>query len=364
MNREQTERRKAFIINLLYYIALIGVIWVVFKYVISWFLPFIIGFGIATLFEPATKTLVKRIKIGHKTVTVIVLLLGYAVLISLLTLLMIQIIAMLRNLFTLLPTYFNEQVLNRLTNFNFAPELWFDLPPAWTEQIEAVKSSLSQGLQTMISRLSSTGLELATNVTKGVPGFLVGLVFTVLSSFFISFQYDRVRQFLSCQLPEPIVTLIREIREILNDTVGRYLRGYFKIMSVTFIELSIAFTILGVDRSILVALGVSLFDILPVFGTGGIVVPWIIVELLTGDVYQALGLLITYGIVTVVRNFIEPKIIGDQLGLNPVVSVASIYLGYRLFGVFGMILMPIAVQIVISLHKKGICKIYQDLPNS
>jgi predicted PurR-regulated permease PerM len=150
----------------------------------------------------------------------------------------------------------------------------------------------------------------------------------------------------------------------MSDTVLRYLRGYLKIMLVTFVELSIGLTILGVSNSIATAFEIAIFDILPVFGSGGILLPWALFQLLSGNMFVGIGLVILYGAITVIRNFIEPKIIGDQLGLNPVISIISIYLGFVWIGVAGMILMPISVQIAISLHKKGIIRLYKEEPKN
>ncbi len=362
MNRERTERRKSFIINLMFYGALIALTWIAFKYVLNWFMPFIIGFFIAALFRPAIRLLEKRIKIGKKGITLVVLLLGYAVLITLLTLLSLQIISLLKGLFTALPTYFDQMILPNLKAANIWIDSMMEVPPEWSVQIKSIQESLSNGLKNAISSLSTSGLTLATNFTKGVPGFFVSLVFTILASFFISFNYDKFKRFISYQLSDKVVNLVREVKETLTDSVLKYMRGYLIIMSMTFIELSIALTVLGVENSVWIAFGVAIFDIFPVFGTGGILIPWLLFELLGGNAYMGIGLLVTYGIITVIRNFSEPKIIGDQLGLNPIISIMSIYLGLKLIGVAGMILMPITVQIAISLHRKGVLKIYKDLP--
>ena len=105
---------------------------------------------------------------------------------------------------------------------------------------------------------------------------------------------------------------------------------------------------------------IALFDALPLLGTGGIMIPWVIIELLGQNYSLALGLAILYAVVTVIRNLIEPKVVGDQLGLNPVVSLVAIYLGYRVLGVIGMVLFPILVQLLILLHKHGMIRLYRE----
>ena len=364
MKKEQIESRKAFIINTLFFALVIAIIWIGFKYVLSWFMPFIIGFAIAALFNPAIRLLEKRIRIGRKAVASIVVILGYAVLVTILTLLTLQVVSLLKHLFTAMPDYVNQKILPSLMSLDFSLDSLVNVPPEWHEQIKAIQQSLTEGLTKSISSLSAGGLTLVTNITKGVPTFLVTFVFTILASFFLSFQYDKSKRFIALQLPEKVRILAREVKSAFSETILRYMRGYLKIMLITFVELSIGLTIIGVKNSVAVALGIALFDIFPVFGTGGIVIPWALIELLGGNLSTGMGLLIIYGIITVIRNFIEPKIIGDQLGLNPVISLISIYLGFVWIGVAGMILMPISVQIAISLHRKGIIKLYKEEPIS
>jgi len=360
MKKDQTESRKAFIINLLFYAAIIAIIYICFKYLLSWLTPFIIGFVIAAIFNPAIRILEKRLRIGRKAVASIVVVLGYAVIVSLLALILIQVITVLKRLFTQLPQYFESQILPSLMQMDFRLESVISLPPEWQEQVRSIQESITSGLMDSIGRLSSSGLSLLTNITKGVPGFLVSMVFTILSSFFFSFQYDKTKRFILLQLPDKAKVLVHAVKSTLSDTILRYLRGYVKIMLITFVELSVGLSILGVNKAIPIAFGIAIFDILPVFGTGGIVIPWAVFSLLTRNYFLGIGLLILYAVVTIIRNFIEPKIIGDQLGLNPIVSIISIYLGFVWIGVGGMILMPITVQILNSLHQKGIIRLYRE----
>jgi len=354
------ENRKAFLINLLYYAAIVLIIWVTFKYILRWFMPFIIGFAIAAFFNPAIRVLEKRIRIGRKAIASIVVILGYAVLVTLFTLLVLQIAALLRDLFTFLPDYVKNHIIPLLTSLDFSFDSIFSIPPELSQQLKDIQESITQSLTRFIGTLSSAGLTLVTNITKGVPAFLVSLVFTILASFFLSYQYDKAKSFILAQLSEKTRILVRAVKSTLSDTVLRYLKGYLKIMLITFAELSIGLSIIGVNNSIATALGIAIFDIFPVFGTGGILIPWAVFELLSGNMFQGLGLLVIYGIITVIRNFIEPKIIGDQLGLNPVISIISIYLGFVWIGVPGMIMMPMAVQIAIQLHRKGIVRLYKE----
>jgi sporulation integral membrane protein YtvI len=209
--------------------------------------------------------------------------------------------------------------------------------------------------------LSQSGVEGIAAFTGGLATFLISFIFTIVLSFFISIRYDDVVLFIKTQLPKKIRDNLAETREILRTTVGRYLVAYLKMMFITFCELAIGLTLLRVQGAILIAAGIAILDAFPVVGTGTVLIPWTIFELIRGNYTLALGFIILYGVITLVRYTIEPKIVGDNLGLNPIVSLMAIYLGFRLFGVFGMIIMPITTQFVLELHRRGRIKIFRDV---
>jgi predicted PurR-regulated permease PerM len=129
---------------------------------------------------------------------------------------------------------------------------------------------------------------------------------------------------------------------------------------MTFTELSIGLSVLQIENSVGIAAIIAVADILPVIGTGSVLIPWSIVALFMQNYFLAAGLIILYIVVLAVRNFTEPKIVGDQLGLNPIVTLISIYLGYRIMGFGGMIVLPVATNILVGLHKSGKIKLWKE----
>ncbi len=360
MDNPKIQKRSAFIVNLAFFILVAALFYFCVKYVIGWMMPFIIGFIIAFALRPIIYWVVDRLKIGRKLAAVVVVLLGYAVFGTVFTLLTIELVSVLGHLFSDLPDFFTNTIMPALSNLgNTFDNLLDRMPREWVEMLDLAQTSITSALMNGVTEVSKAGLNSLAGVAKGIPGFLIAFVFTILSSFFISQNYYGVTRFIAAQLPLRVTKIILAGKAAITSTVGAYLRAYMKIMLVTFVELTIGFFIIGIDNPIPVAFGIALFDILPVFGTGGIVLPWTAIDLLLGNYSQALGLLIIYGVITVVRNFIEPKIVGDQLGLNPIVSIISIYLGYRWFGVIGMIMMPVTVALACTLHDKGVITLYK-----
>ncbi len=144
--------------------------------------------------------------------------------------------------------------------------------------------------------------------------------------------------------------LFSEINKFAAGIGFKYVKAYAILMAVTFAELALGLSILRVDKAILVAALIAVIDLLPVLGTGGVMVPWIIVELIKGNIPFAIGLAVLYLIIIIVRNILEPKLIGKQIGLHPLVMLICMYVGLKLFGFIGLFALPVAVVIAKQLY--------------
>lgn len=358
-----TQRRGAFLINLLYFTAIVAIIILALRYAVPWLMPFIIGFAVAMIFHPLITWTAKKLKVSRKVIACVVIVLGYAILVTAITFGTIELVNLLSRMFQKLPALFDTQIAPTFSAIgSYFSDFFAKLPADWVATIGSMADSVLDAIKGVLGSVSSSGLNFLTSFIGALPGFLVALVFTILASFFISMNYESTRDFLMAQLSPRTQEIMRAIKATLKGTVFAYIKAYFKLMCLTFVELSISLMIIGVKNAVGISFGIALFDFLPVFGTGAIVIPWIVIDFILGRTFEAVGLLIAYGIITVIRNFIEPKVVSDQLGLNPVVSIIAIYLGFVWFGVLGMIVVPMAVQIAISLHQKGIVTIYNEPP--
>ncbi len=323
--------------------------------------PFLLALVLVGCINPIVRFIHKKLKINKKLISVVFLIALYTGVGFLLFFLCTKIIFLLQDVFNQLPGYYNDTISPALEKAAEQLNSWFANTPAGErENLESIGESLSSGLSNLIGSVSSWGIGFVTNLISGIPNLFISIVFAILLSFCISLQYDKITVFLKAQLPNKISGKISEMKVLCKNTVLKYLRALSILMACTFVELSIGFLILGIENPLGKAAIIAVFDALPVFGTGGIMIPWVILELLQGNIFLAAGLAVLYAIVTVIRNIIEPKVVGDQLGLNPVVSLISIYLGYRLLGVIGMILFPILAQILLTLHQKGTIRLYRE----
>ncbi len=185
-------------------------------------------------------------------------------------------------------------------------------------------------------------------IAGAVPSFMLFIIVTLISGFYFSIDLGKIHTFLKETLPSSVSKRLSSFKRGMTGTALKYLRAYFLLLLMTFGELFIGFSILGIDYALLLAALISLIDILPVFGVGGIVLPWAAAVLISGNYYLGIGLIIIYACVTVIRQLAEPKIVGGSLGIHPLLTLFSIYAGFKLFGFFGMIIGPIVSMVIKS----------------
>lgn len=359
---DSVEKRRRFIINFIFFLLAAGSIWFVFNYLLAWLVPFIIGFAIAYLMNPLIsflerRTFFRRRFLAYGFTIVLALLLGLLV-----WLISYGIFQLVQEGLLFLPDFFQDSVQPALFRFNS----WFNeviqsAPSSIRSELSGFQTQIIVELQGLAITLSNSGVVWLTNLTRSLPNILLGVLFTLLATIFTNLDYPNIRTFLFSNMPKKYGVLFKNMKVVFAETIGKYLKAYLKIMTLTFLELSIGFFILGIPYPLLVALLIAIFDILPVLGTGGVLFPWILLELLLGNIPLAVGLAILYGVVWAVRNLAEPRIVGGELGLNPLVTLVSIYLGFTWFGVFGMLLVPVATNIFLKLYQQGKLKAFVNL---
>lgn len=361
MKDEKIEKRRKFIINTVYYAVIVLLVFLCFKYVAKWVMPFILGFIIASMVKPSAVGLNKLTRINKKVCTCIVLVFYYALIIFLVWTLGAKIVSSLKDLFTQLPSYYNDSIAPFFNEINkFIIDLTSRISPDTLDQIYSMFETVSEKVRDFIVQFSSGTVSYLANTTTKLPFYFISFVFTILSSIFISLDYDNIVSFIKKQLPNNAANFVGDTKKHLGKTLIKYLRAYVIILAITFIELSIGLSILKIENAIGLAALIAVADVLPVIGTGGVLIPWSIISLINQNYFHGIGLIVIYVVVLVVRNFTEPKIVGDQLGLNPLVTLIAIYIGYLWLGIFGMILLPVTVTILSGLHRSGKIKLWKD----
>lgn len=348
------DKKKDFIINVIYLSIITAIIYVTIKYALGWFLPFVIGFGIAFMLKPLINFITKKLKLNRKLVAGITVLIFYTTVGALFTLLIVKISLALKDVFIKLPSiYINNiepvliQIPNNINN------ILIKLDPTLTSAIQEMISSLVTSIGTIISSISSGVVGFISSTVSIVPSFFVVLIFTIISSFFFAMDYVNITRFISRQFSKKSSNIIFEIKNYIVGTLFRLVKAYTILITITFVELAVGLSILRVENAVSVALIIACVDILPVLGTGGIVIPWIFIELFKRNIPLAIGLTIVYVFVTIVRNILEPKIVGEQIGLHPIIMLICMFAGVKLFGFIGLFVLPIIVIILKNLNDSG-----------
>ena len=206
--------------------------------------------------------------------------------------------------------------------------------------VHGVEGFFSDGTA-LLDQLSTKVLQLASGVVTRIPDSAFGFGTWILASFMISARLPQLRHWLKSRLPESWQQTYLPAVKRLKSNVSGWLKAQVKLIGVTFLVLTIGFLTLQIRYAPFWAAIISLVDALPVLGTGMILVPWSLVCLLQGDTIRAIGLLGTYAAASILRSVLEPKFIGKQLGLDPLVTLLAIYAGYRIWGILGMVFAPL-----------------------
>ena len=348
------DEKKKFIINVAFVVTVYAVLYFVFVYAIHWFMPFLIGFLIALALRPVTRFINRFVKSTGRGVTIFVVAAFYVVIALILWILISFLISQITDLVNIMPYLYFNKIEPLLIEFNE----WIttnakNISPDAANSISQVISSAIEYISGVIKNISISFVGLVTRLISNFPLYLISVIFTIVLSVFISVEYDNLTSFIKRQLPEKFNSAFSEAKKFLGGTIWKMIKSYAIIMLITFTEIFVGLSILKVNRALPIAAITAVLDILPVLGTGGILIPWALIELTLKNFNIAVGLLALYLTVTVVRNIIEPKIVGQQIGLHPIITITVMYAGLRLFGFFGLIAAPIAAILVKYLNDTG-----------
>ena len=350
MDPRKTETRRAFIINCVYFVLLAGIVFLLLRNFLPMFAPFLIGFVLASLLTPLIRIISRKWKIRQSVAAVAVLVLCYAVIFALICFFGSRFIGFLQNQAMKLPEYYGNFLEPGLAQLSERILASF---PESEGTIESLLSSLENSVQSAVTDISGVLIGLGASWIVGFPGFLIQLIFTVISSFFFTLDLERVTKFILRQFRPERRNMILEIVISSKVVIWKILCVYALMMTITFFELYAGFTILNIPMAPLLALLVAIVDILPVLGTGTVLIPWGLILLILGDTVLGVGILLLYLIITVVRQTLEPKIIGQQVGLHPIITLLCIYAGAQLIGVVGIFAFPVIATVIKKLNDEG-----------
>lgn len=352
--------KKVFILNIAFITTVYAVLYFIFVYVIQWVMPFIVGFLIALTLRPVTRFVNKFVKGTGKGVAVFVIALFYTIVALTVWILLSLLITRTTELVYYLPRLYFNRLEPLLLKFND----WIvtnaqTLSPDVASTISQIVTNAINYIAGFVKNISISFVQFATRLISNFPLYLISVIFTIVLSVYITLEYDNITAFFRKQLPDKFNTTFEEARIFVSGTLWKMIKSYILIMIITFLEMYIGLSILKVNFALPIAVIVAILDIMPVLGTGGILIPWAIVELILENHFLGIGLIVLYVVVTVIRNVLEPRIVGKQIGLHPIITITAMYAGLRLFSVAGIIIGPIVAITVKYLNDQGKIKLFK-----
>ena len=335
------QKKRDFLTNFAYWIIVAAGIYLAFEYLLPISVPFIFGILVAWL----VVWISGKLRCSNKLLRIGLTLLIYGVFGLVIVLLAAKGVSAVSDLLVWLPKFYENKLLPlAITIYNWCVETIQMLDPALINALEMLLESVLSSLKSLVSYLSSGAVNLVSGIATGIPNLILSLLAMIFSTIFVVGDYERISAFAEDHIPLGLKKLLINIRIYLTDTLFVVIRSYALIMLLTFTELSILFSLFGIEYPVAKAAAIAVMDIMPILGTGGIMIPWAVASLVLGYTSLGLQLLLIYGIVTVVRNYVEPKIVGTQLGLHPIITLVAMFIGLRLFGFWGLFGLPVGIS--------------------
>ena len=335
------QKKRDFLTNIAYWGIIIAAVYLALEYLLPISIPFVFGILIASLVIRISD----KLHCSHKLLRIGLTLLIYGIVGLLVTLLVSKGISFITSLIKWLPDVYEQKLLPFATLlYNWCTDNIQLLDPAVRNTLNSVLESILSMLKSVVSFLSGSAVSLVSSIATGVPNLILSLLAMIFSTIFVVGDYERITAFAKEYVPSGVQNILTKIRIYLTDTLFVVIRSYALIMLLTFTELSILFTVFGIQNAFLKAVLIAIFDVMPILGTGGIMIPWFVISFALGHTGLGLKLLLIYATVTVVRNYVEPKIVGAQLGLHPIITLVSMFIGLRLFGFWGLFGLPVGIS--------------------
>lgn len=345
------EKKNKFITNIFFYGIIVFLMWGAFKYIMPVLIPFIIAFIIASLIRIPVKKLYGNSETRNKIISILTVIIFYGIVFSLLALLSIRLYGWISDFLSSVPTMYQEYILPAFnTVFGLIERTLDSMDPEIAAEIDKVFQTFTNDIGELVKTFSLNALKLVSGSLIVIPGFLIRLIITIISTFFFMIDYNKILVTLIDLIPKGKENTVTNLVKYFKNTVLIYLKSYSLLFLLTFSELTIGFTILRIPYSPLIALLVAIFDILPILGVGGVLLPWAGVLLIMENVPLAIGMLVLYLIIIFIRNTLEPKLVGQQIGLHPLATLIFMYLGLRFLGLLGMFLFPVTLAVIVSIR--------------
>jgi sporulation integral membrane protein YtvI len=325
---------------------------------LSLFMPFVLAFVMAWLLNPLVRWLHRKLKISRRVISLLLILLVFAVAGGILFGFFYGIGSEIYSLVTNW-TSVEGDILGSLNAIGerlqyFADRLPERLPPEVGQWADGLYERILTWFQDVAPQwLASVGRG-AGSFAMSVPSWVVAAVIFLMASYFITADYPRIRFLATEHMNADIRSFLGRVRDVAVGALGGYVKAQLLLSLGVFFILLIGLSVIRQNYALLLAFLLAVLDFIPIIGAGTVMVPWAAVDLVTGDYRKTIELMVIWGIICLFRRVAEPKAVGGQTGLSPILSLVSIYVGMRIAGFWGMVLGPVALLIILNIVKMGV----------
>ncbi len=322
---------------------------------LRFFMPFVVGWILALLANPLVRFLERRVKLVRRHGSMLIIIAALAIVIGLFYGAGLLVYREMGSFLADVPEIYqsvNAEIENALQNGRKLAEYF---PQNLQPPLLAFSDNLDGLFGKLVSRAAEPTVQIAGHVAKSIPNLLVNMVIIILSSYLFLADRESIMRWLKEHLPAFVFRYIEYMKRDAKGLIGGYFLAQFRIMCVVALILAAGFLVLGVRYGVLLAFLTAILDFLPIFGTGTVLFPWAVVKLFAGEYAYATGLILLYILTQVGRQIIQPKIVGESMGLPPLMTLFLLYLGFKLRGLTGMILAVPGGLVFINFYKYGAC---------
>lgn len=358
--RQKIEKQRQFIIQFLYWGIIAICILLILKYAGPILVPFLIAFLIAFALHKPIDYVHEKTHLKRPLISIVFVLITYCIIGTLIGILGAKVFSSIKDILFDLPIFFRDTMIPFVQEvFDWLERLFSTFDPSVISILNESASSIIDMVGNLTASISKIALSIVSDIAAGVPGVFMKTIITLIVTVFMTIDFHPVTEFVLRQIPEKQRKTLSEGKGYIVETLIKCLKSYTLIIFMTFLELFIGFKLLSIPNAAMIAVAIAIIDILPVLGTGGILIPWAIIAAVLGNIPLAIGIIVLYLVITIIRNIVEPKLVGQQVGLHPVVTLASMLLGLNFCGIIGLFGFPIALSLIMNLNNRGIIHIFK-----
>lgn len=316
------------------------------------FMPFVLAYAVSLFANNLADALQSRFRLPRSISAILVIFLTVGVIGGIVGGVIWKVIEEIKQLYENFPSvYANIQSSWNKISDNLS-YIFEQLPYNVQQSVNSLHEQFMDGLASVVK--DTQVFKTAGDIAKRLPSILVSVITFILSLYFMISDSKQVNEFLKRHVPKNVQERVSQLKTEIKKYMGGYLRAQMIMMGISFVILIIGLLILRVDYALIIAIAIAIFDALPFFGSGAVLIPWAIVSFLSGSTSTGVTLLIIYLSVLLMRQLIEPKIVGKSIGMHPLLTLMSMYAGYRVFSIGGLILGPLTLTLIISFYKVGV----------